>query len=326
MKKRNCNHYTNLFDASKIALGCVLSILLASYIGLKYSLTSGLITILSIQNTKKETVFTALKRLGAYFTAMVIAVVCFKLMGYHVLAFGVYIFVFVMICYKLEWKNAIVPISVLVTHLLSEESIEFSLILNEFLIFLIGAGMGILINLHLHRNRIKMQSKRQALDDEIKSILERMSKRVLVDDKSDYNADCFNRIQELLFEAEKAAYENRNNAFSYENYDEDYLRMRRNQCNVLYEMYKSVIKINATPKQAHIISDFLYKISIEYHEKNDVKSLLEELDGLFDNMRYQNMPENRTEFENRAVLYSLMLQTREFLNIKYQFVREKSVQ
>ena len=79
----NPRFYTDLFDASKIAAGCVLSILLASYIGLKYSLTSGLITILSIQNTKVETIGTALKRLGAYFAAMLIAAICFRLIGYN---------------------------------------------------------------------------------------------------------------------------------------------------------------------------------------------------------------------------------------------------
>ncbi|MGN0593443.1 MAG: aromatic acid exporter family protein [Ruminococcus sp.] len=319
----NPRFYTDLFDASKIAAGCVLSILLASYIGLKYSLTSGLITILSIQNTKVETIGTALKRLGAYFAAMLIAAICFYLIGYNTWAFGIYIFIFVILCYKLQWKNAIVPISVLVTHLLSEKSIALSLMLNEFLIFAIGAGMGILINLHLHKSKLKMQNRRQILDDEIKRILERMSERILMDDKSDYNANCFDRIQEMLFEAEKVAHENRNNTFSSETYDEDYLKMRRNQCNVLYEMYKSVIKMNATPKQAHILSDFLHKISMEYHEKNDVKALMKELDEIFHNMSGQNMPENRTEFENRALLFALMLQIQEFLSIKYEFAQEK---
>lgn len=319
----NPRFYTDLFDASKIAAGCVLSVLLASYIGLKYSLTSGLITILSIQNTKVETIGTALKRLGAYFAAMLIAAICFRLIGYNTWAFGIYIFIFVILCYKLQWKNAIVPISVLVTHLLSEKSIALSLMLNEFLIFAIGAGMGILINLHLHKSKLKMQNRRQILDDEIKRILERMSERILMDDKSDYNANCFDRIQEMLFEAEKVAHENRNNTFSSETYDEDYLKMRRNQCNVLYEMYKSVIKMNATPKQAHILSDFLHKISMEYHEKNDVKALMKELDEIFHNMSGQNMPENRTEFENRALLFALMLQIQEFLSIKYEFAQEK---
>jgi uncharacterized membrane protein YgaE (UPF0421/DUF939 family) len=254
---------------------------------------------------------------------MIIAVICFRLFGYGILAFGVYIFTFVIICCRLEWRNAIVPISVLVTHMLNEKTVAVTLILNEFLLFFIGAGIGILLNLHLRKSKLKMQTKRQALDDEIKCIIERMSVRILNDDKSDYNAECFDRIQGILIEAEKIAYENRNNTFIPETYDDDYLKMRRHQCNVLYEMYKSVTKMNMTPKQAHIISDFLRKVSAEYDENNDVRELLEELDTIADNMRYENIPESRIEFENRAILYSLMLQTKEFLNIKYSFVAER---
>lgn len=323
MKMNNSSkHLSDLFNAAKIALSCVISSLIASCLGLKYSMTAGLITVLSIQDTKKETVFTALKRLGAYFAAMIISVCCFRLMGYNIYAFGAYIFIFVIVCLKLQWKSAIVPISVLVTHLLGEHSTDIRLILNEFLIFVIGAGIGILVNLHLRRSRLRMQAKRQLLDDEIKGILERMSRRILTDDKSDYNADCFNRISEILFQAEEVAHQNRGNTFSSETYDEEYLKMRRRQCDVLFQMYKSVIAIEAAPRQARVISDFLYKISIEYHEQNDVKLLMTELDKLFDGMRYEKMPETRNEFENRAVLYSLMLQIREFLAIKYAFMQK----
>ena len=320
MKGFKTGKSADLFDASKIAVGCVISILLATLLDLKFSLTSGLITVLSIQNTKAETIFTALKRLGAFFAAMLISIICFRLMGYNVWAFGVYIFIFVVLCYRLEWKSAIVPISVLVTHLLSEKSIALSLLANEFMIFFIGAGIGIIVNLHLRKSSMKMQNKRRDLDDEIKRVLQRMSKRILTDDKSDYNANCFDKIQKLLFEARHIAYENKNNTFSSETYDEDYLKMRTNQCSVLYERYKSVIKMDAAPKQAQIISDFLSKVSMEYHEKNDVKNLLDELDKIFDSMRYEKMPESRAEFENRAVLYSFMLQLKEFLNIKYNFM------
>ena len=162
-------HLSDLFNAAKIALSCVISSLIASCLGLKYSMTAGLITVLSIQDTKKETVFTALKRLGAYFAAMIISVCCFRLMGYNIYAFGAYIFIFVIVCLKLQWKSAIVPISVLVTHLLGEHSTDIRLILNEFLIFVIGAGIGILVNLHLRRSRLRMQAKRQLLDDEIRA-------------------------------------------------------------------------------------------------------------------------------------------------------------
>ena len=316
-----------VFNAGKISLGCVLSMIAATVLGLKYSATAGLITILSIQQTKKETVITALKRLSAFFCAVVISVLCFSLMGYTTLAFGVYLFIFVMLCMILDWQIATVPISVLITHLLAEKNCDISILLNEFLIFVIGASVGTLINMHLHNDKQKMNSSREKLDNEIKAILERMSQRILTDDKSDYNSDCFKKIDKLLFEARQVAYENQNNKLiGAESYDMDYLKMRENQCSVLMEMYKSILKISVTPEQSKVISEFLKKTSSEYHEKNDVKKLISELEDIFADMRFQKMPESRTEFENRAVLYSLMLQIKDFLSIKYEFIEKREVQ
>jgi hypothetical protein len=45
---------------------------------------------------------------------------------------------------------------------------------------------------------------------------------------------------------------------------------------------------------------------------------------MFDHMRQEKNPENRMEFENRAVLYALMLQIQEFLKIKYHFAQTQN--
>ena len=323
MNKRS-NIGSMLFNAFKISLGCVAAIALSALIGLRYSVTAGLITVLSIQDTKKETAVTALKRLLAFIAAAVISSLCFILLGFNTLSFGVYLFIFIMVCFWFDWKNAIVPVSVLVTHILAEGAVTAEILLNELFILVIGAGIGMLINMHLRRNKMKMDRSRGELDNEIRAILERMSQRILTDDKSDYNGDCFKRLYALMQEARRTAYENRNNTLaSGSDYDTDYLKMRSEQCHILNDMYRSVIKMDAAPEQAVIISDFLKKTAEEYHEKNDVIALMEELDGIIAGMKRQKMPESRGEFENRAALYMLMLQIREFIEIKFEFMKSR---
>lgn len=310
-----------LFNSAKISLGCVVAIIISTLLNLKYGLTAGLLTVLSIQDTKRETLKTALKRLYAFFFAFAVSVICFKIMGYNALSFGVYLFIFVNICFIMDWKIAIVPVSVLVTHLISEKSTDITLIINEFLLFAVGAGTGMLVNMHLHKDNEKMSVCRENLDSEIKAILERMSFRILSADKSDYSGDCFKKLDALMFEAQKTAHENYdNNLKNPQTYDIEYLEMRKKQCSILYEMYKSIIKIETPPQQALVISDFLKKTAVEYHEKNDVKNLISDLEKLFSEMQYQPMPSERQEFENRAVLYSFMLLLKEFLYLKYEFV------
>jgi len=310
-----------VFNAFKVSLGCVISITICTLLDLKYGMSAGLLTVLSIQDTKRETIDTALKRLYAFFCAFFISVICFRLMGFNAVSFGIYLFIFVNICIVMNWKFAIVPVSVLVTHMITEQSTDIMLLLNEFLIFLIGAGMGILINMHLKRNMKKMSQCRAKLDLQIKKVIEGMSVMIVSGDKSDYNGECFRCIDLLMFEAQQTAYENYGNKLrESDTYDLEYLKMRKKQCSILYEMYKNILKIDTPPEQADIISDFLKETSVEYHEQNDVKNLMNHLEQIFFCMQSQPMPRERSEFENRAVLYSFMLLLREFLVLKYEFV------
>lgn len=312
-------------DAVKISVGCAAAIAIASLLGLKYSVTAGLITVLSIQTTKKESAVIALKRLAAFVAAMLIAFAAFSLLGYNTLSFALYLFFFIIVCRLFDAQSAIVPVSVLVGHILSEEKFNAEILLNEFLLLFVGAGIGVLMNIYLRRNIRKMEQNKQALDSEIKRILLHMSEVVLQDDKSDYNANCFIRLNKLLSEAQNTAALNLNNSlFRTDKSDVLYLEMRRKQCLLLEEMYKDVKEMSSTPEQSYIISSFLKKISEEYHERNDVSLLSEEADGILTRMKDEKMPETRTEFENRAILYALLLKIKDFLYIKRAFMESRS--
>lgn len=312
---------SSVFNAAKISLGCAAAIVISTLIGLKYSITAGLITVLSIQNTKRETLDIAVKRIVSFFAAIVISFISFKLLGYTTIGFAVYIFAFILVCGLLNSQSAIVPVSVLITHILAEQRFSVRVLANEFMILFIGAGVGFILNLYLRKDMRKMLEYRTAVDNEIKAIIGRMAERVLVADKSDYNGDCFRRLDEYIRPAKETALTNKQNTLvSADNYDLLYLEMRSEQCVILHEMYKAVKEMNAAPEQVYIISGLLKKISEEYHESNNVNELIVETDRIILSMKEQKMPETRLEFENRAVLYSLLIRTREFLSIKNMFM------
>ncbi|MBR6837481.1 MAG: hypothetical protein IKM72_15975 [Oscillospiraceae bacterium] len=310
-----------VFNAAKISAGCAAAIVISTLLGVKYSATAGLITVLSIQNTKKETAEIAVKRLISFITAIITSFISFRFLGYTTTAFAIYLFVFILICGLFRAQSAIVPVSVLIAHILSEKQFSIQIVINEFLLLFIGAGTGFLLNLYLHRDTKKMAEYRTAVDDEIKAIIGRMADRVLVSDKSDYTGDCFRRLDGYMKSARELAVLNRQNTLiNNDNYDLLYLDMRQKQCTILYEMYKSVKEMDSTPEQAHILSELLKKIKDEYHEYNNVSRLLEETNKVITEMKDQKMPESREEFENRASLYNLMIRTREFLTIKKMFM------
>jgi len=96
--------------------------------------------------------------------------------------------------------------------------------------------------------------------------------------------------------------------------------MREKQTKILYEMFKAARALHTTPATATLLSDFLEKVSNEYHKDNDVKALLEELALIHDKMKSLSLPQNRTEFEDRANLFILMERLKEFLQIKHDFM------
>ena len=147
-----------------------------------------------------------------------------------------------------------------------------------------------------------------------------MAKRIIDEQMENYDGSCFEKLYEILFEAKKLALENSKNQFKPETYDINYINMRQNQIQILYEMYKRVKNIQTPPLTAKMISDFLNKTACEYHTENDCTSLLHELDTIKLKMKEKPLPQTRDEFESRAELYTLLQLITEFLNLKNSFI------
>lgn len=305
----------------KITFAALISLLLAGELGLNYSSTAGIITILSIQNTKKETVKSAAKRGLAFLCALVLAAASFALLGFTLPAFGLYLLLFALLCLNMGWGEAITSVSVLVTHFLAEESMSVSTILNETLIFVIGTGMGILVNLHLHRKQEEFDRLAETVDTQIKEILRHMAQCLLTEDQSPEIQDCFPKLQKSLEAAGLCATANFNNRFrAADTYELDYIRMREQQSIVLQGIYKNIKSLRHLPTQAAQIADLLNEIESCYHKTNTAEALLTRLDQFFKTMEKEKLPESRQEFEARAILFYILKQLEDLLLLKRDFI------
>ena len=101
----------------KTGLGATVAMMIAQLIGLKYMASAGIITILSIQSTKRESVQIAIRRFFATCVALGVGGILFRLLGFTPLVFGVYLVVFIPIAARFKITEGIVSASVLVTHL-----------------------------------------------------------------------------------------------------------------------------------------------------------------------------------------------------------------
>lgn len=311
----------HLVKAFKIALAAVLSILTANLLGLRYAVTAGIITVLSIQNTKRETLKTARNRGLAFLCALILAFLCYSLFGLGVGAFIIYLFLFAFLCLSAGWGEAIAMDSVLISHFLTEQSLDREMFVNEVLLFLIGTSFGILINLHLRKKEGEFDRLSIQVDDEIKGIVHRMAENLRREDKTGYNADCFGRLEDKLGLAKECALRNWNNTlWSQSSYELDYIRMRENQSRVLRNIYDSIVRIRMLPAQTMQVADFFEEIEAQYHRDNDVEELLTILKNMLADMKQENLPKSREEFEARALLFYTLMQLEEFLTLKNRFV------
>lgn len=311
-----------IINSIKIVLAAVISIILAELLNLEFSIAAGIVAILTIQPTKKETVSTALGRLYAFIVALVIAFICFTLIGYNIPAFFVYLVIFIFICQIFKWYSAMAMNSVLISHFVSLGVMNMDTLINEVLIFVIGVGIGIVANLHLRKRTDYIEQLKNEADEQIVRILSRMAERIVNKDISDYNGDCFIKLKEQINKAKATALENYNNQFNSEDtYDLEYIDMRDKQYQVLYEMYKSARQIDSSPSTAERIAHFLRSMSEVFHKENDCKALMEEFKAMDDYMETQPLPVTRQEFEDRAQLYVLMRNIEVFIQIKLEFAK-----
>lgn len=315
-----------------------MSILFSGLLGLRYSASAGIITLLSIQDTKKETLIIAGKRILAFLMAILTAYVLFGFFGYHTISFGIFLLVFITESYLFRLPEGIAMCSVLVTHFLIEQNMGPALIWNEIMIMIIGTFMGVLLNLYMPGNTKAVKADMRLIEDDIKIILGRISECILdkrkmknTDKNSNFNslckadmvlADLDNHIKDAL----TRAYDNMNNTLlSDTRYYIQYFVMRRNQFNILVHIKEQLGLLTSIPKQAVPIALFLNHIAEQFHEYNNAEKLLVELERIKSGFRAESNPVTREEFENRAVLYLILYDLENFLNIKKNFVANISL-
>lgn len=312
-----------LVKSLKISLAAAASILIATRLQLDFAATAGIITVLSIGNTKKETVKTAARRALAYLLAVILAAGCFYCAGFTIAGFTLYLFLFALICLALGLSEAIAMDSVLITHFLSAKSMAPALLMNETLLFFIGTGMGILVNLYLHKNEKGFERMSCEVDEQIRGILQRMSLWILKSDRSEYGSGCFEKLEESIDLARACAVANLNNSLFFGSLRElEYIEMRQQQGMVLQGIYRNIKALDYLPKQAVQVAELFGKIEREYHRNNTVKELLKELEQVFTDMKKQPLPKSREEFEARAILFYILMQTKRFLELKRAYAKE----
>lgn len=304
----------------KTGIGASISMIIAKQIGLEYAVSAAIITILSIQNTQKQSVQIAIQRMGACVLALFISTITFRTLGYNAITFGVFLLIFIPFTVEFNFEQGIVVSSVIVTHLLVEKSTEIFWICNELALMLVGIVVALVLNLYMPSIEGQIKQDQVYIEGKMKEILLQMAKSL----RNNYlwikQEGLFYEFERTLKIGRNHAYNNLNNYFILDaSYYVQYMEMRIQQFEIIKRMSQHFQRFFMTYSQTIMIAKFTEKVANSIYEENTTEQILTELNFLRGVFRNMSLPLTRDEFENRAILFQFLNDMEQLLTIKNEF-------
>ncbi|WP_373470852.1 aromatic acid exporter family protein [Carnobacterium alterfunditum] len=313
--------------AIKIALATTIAILIAQAFQLEYSVSAGVVAILSVLDTKKSSVIIALQRVGSTILALGVATILFQLVGFNTIVFGIYLLIYIPLAYKLNLEVGIAPCSVLVSHLLLEQSTSITWLANEMSLMVIGVGMAILFNLYMPSKENQLMQLRDEIEEKMKHVLMNFAVVLETGYPNDQVEIFIKELSVNLKTAEKMAYLEFNNQLLSQNDDYmiQYIDMRQQQAKILAEMSIDISVCSLPTKQNDTLARLFQQTANQLHESNPAVDLMKDLESMLTDFRNSDLPKTRSEFENRAALFVLLNDFSRFIQIKKDFYEQQEI-
>lgn len=310
----------------RITLAATFAIIAAMFFNLENSMAAGIIAILSILDTRLQTVRTAVERFLSTILAFVVATLIFLIFDFSVYSFGVYLAIYVPLAYLFKVDAGIPPCSVLVTHFVIAESVSISWQINGYGLMLLGLVFALLFNLWLPSYNLKLEEHVVEVEKQMSLILFLLEKRLIDGEGSTERIKVeLDDLCDLAIELENTAiveYENSPLTGESRDYYVRYSQMRKQQYEILERMSNLLAGNNLRTEASEILASIFGETAEQLDEQNTGEELLEKIERLYEIFRESALPKTREEFETRAILFYILTDFERFLELKRDFYRE----
>ena len=314
-------HRHIILKVLKIAVGSCLAIAIAEFFALQYAASAGIITLLTVQDTRKGTIQLALDRIMSFLMSIVLIFLCFHAtsrLGW--INYGSYIFLMVIGCYYFEWQNAVSVNAVMGTHYLMSPDYSLGFALSELFLVLIGTGVAMALNWKMPSSLKVIRQDMKRIEDAMQQVLREISGYLADSQSGELVWLDLDMLETDIHKGLKRAHEQAHNTMAEEDlYYVGYMEMRLQQCVMLQTLRERVWKIREMPRQAEPVSRYLDYVADYVHEETVPGEQLEKLGQVFEQMKREPLPVTREELENRAILYHVLMDLEEFLFVKQRF-------
>ncbi len=321
-------HLKRIFTkAAKIGFGSGLAIVIAHFLGLKYEIFAGTITLLTILTTKLETIRLSIYRVATFFYTVLVCYLIMNFFGSGWLEYGLFMFAMVLFCEFMGWGATISVNAVIGAHFFSESDMSPGFIANEFQLLLIGmviaVGLSFISSNYIRKREVVRHM--EYVEGHMKEILDHLASYLRKEPAAEgqHVWHDINQFEHQLKNFIQDACEYNNNSFSdHPEYYVDYFEMRLMQIDVLHLLHAEMRRMRAMPEQAAVVAEVIDYIGECIGKMNALDLQFEKLEATLAHFKTQPLPVTRDEFENRAVLYHVLMDIDDFLLIKKNFVDE----
>ncbi len=306
---------TLLSTTIKTAIAATLSLLVAQALGLKFSSSAGIITILDIFETRKATLKGGLKRTLSATIALVLGILVFEIFDYKTWAFGLYLLLFVPISFLLKIELGLGPSSVVVTHLLSYGEINSSIIFNELGLILIGTGFAMLTNLYAPESQDELKKWIEDIDEDIKDILiffgdtlvNNLDVKIYEGKIKKFEDDINKALNLAIIENDNRIENSKNLLIGLSN--------REREKELLMEMYDDLKSIPKEYTDGKLISDLMIDTANNLSDNGDMVKVKKRIEFLQEHFHMMELPETHEDFVIRSSIFQVFRSLNQFIDI-----------
>lgn len=301
------------FRTVKTAVGVSISVFAAQSLHLQYFTAAGILTLLCIQKSRKQSVKAALSRLFACLASLLLSSLLFEAIGYQAYSFLVLLLFFIPLCVRLRIHEGIASSSVIVMHVYMHGKWEPSFFLNEIGVISIGLGVALLVNWYMPSIDKELTRYKDQVDGLIAAILKEIA-LYLKEGTTAWDGKEVLLLGDVLAKAGNlAALDAENNLQRKDNSFSRYFTVKRRQFEILERMLPAVSGITIRMEQGERIGELVEELNARMSGGLPSPHLPDKLRSIREYHKHLPMPVTRDEFENRASLYAVANELERFL-------------
>jgi len=310
-----------VYNTIKDVMVAVGAIIVAELLGLNFSLSAGIIAILSLLDSRKETIQLGVRRIITGVISLAVAVLLFEILGYNLLALGIFILLVSFFSYATNSAFSIASSLVLASHIYSIKNFTVGIYLNEVYILLIGVAMGFLLTLHMPNDEKHLKEGIKYIEEQYKNHLIVMAHNLKNHCVVRHNTHSVFDIEKRIKRCRKISKRYKNNKLFGNSMDyRAYFDMRLEQVYRLMHMKEKMELLFISHHEADKLSEFTEIVSNRFSANSPVDDLLELTDEYYEYFRKRPLPKTREQFECRATLFQYLVEMEEFIRIKARYL------